>query len=364
MEQDIISYSFTPIVLLLFLGAAHGFYLTILALASVKEMKANLFMAFFLFAFSYSLLNAFLFESGYMIHFKFMMGTGMPFQFLIGPSFYLYVAFVLGEKKLFQPIDSLHFAPVVLTALAAMPYYLKPGIEKIADLGTSAVNVPIERAWYLGLQLLLTIIYLYFVFQLLAKHRKNDAGWLWLKNINTAFWVLTFIYLITTPLFFTIDSYLVEIRTFFQISISLFIHLVGFLILRKSHILGKIGRPKLESSLSTQQMEVLEARIKRYMMEQEPWLRSDFTLPELSEAIDSNSLYTSTVLNQSFGKHFNDFVNEYRVLRAKELLSKDEIKLFAVALESGFANKNSFNRVFKKFTGQTPSEYRKNQVTI
>ena len=292
------------------------------------------------------------------------MGTGMPLQFLIGPSFYFYVAYTLGEKKVFRKIDYVHFSPLIISALAALPYYLKPGIEKVQFIGSPVVDVPIERAWYLGLQLILTIMYLFFVYRLLAKHKKSDAGWQWLKNINTAFWVLTVIYLVTTPLFFTINQYLVEVRTAFQISLSLFIHLVGFLILRQSHILGRIGKQKPDLNLNAKLMDDLSQRVTSFMSKEEPWLQSDFTLRQLSDAIESNSLYTSTVLNQSFGKNFSDFVNGYRLDRAKELLVKNELKLFAVALESGFANKNSFNRVFKKLTGMTPSEYRENQVTI
>jgi len=216
-------------------------------------------------------------------------------------------------------------------------------------MGSPVVNVPIERAWYLGFQLLITIVYLFFVFRLLQNNQRKDQGWKWLKNIQMALWILSGIYAVTTPLFFILSNYLVLIRSIFQISISLFIHLLGVLILRESHILGNIGKNKKNDlSLNDQLVENLKQRISTFMNDGKPWLKSDFSLRELSHAIDSNSLYTSTILNQSFGQNFNDFVNNYRVEKAKELLEQNEMKLFAVALESGFSNKNSFNRVLRK----------------
>lgn len=362
--METVNGNFSLVVLLLFLGAAHGFYLTIIAIASVRHTKANLFLSIFLFAYSFNLFNAYLIESGYMLHVKFLMGTSMPFQFLVGPTFFLYVTHILRSNSTFRKVDWFHFTPAIVAAIVASPYYLKPAIEKVAYVSEPAVNLPIERAWYFGFQLFITTVYLILASRLFQAAKGKYEGWLWLKNTQTALWVLTGIYAVTSPLFFILDDYLVEIRSFFYLSISLFIHLVGFLMLRESHILGRIGRSKPELSLDRELITALKQKITSFMTEHKPWLNSDFTLREMSTAIESNSLYTSTVLNQTFGMNFNDFVNGYRVDYAKELLNRDEFKLFAVALESGFANKNSFNRVFKKLTGLTPSQYRENQVTI
>ncbi len=60
------------------------------------------------------------------------------------------------------------------------------------------------------------------------------------------------------------------------------------------------------------------------------------------------------------GKTFSEFLNEYRVNEVKEKLKTEDRSLqtiLAIALDSGFNSKASFNRVFKKHTGLTPSEY-------
>ena len=67
----------------------------------------------------------------------------------------------------------------------------------------------------------------------------------------------------------------------------------------------------------------------------------------------------SRVINSGFGQNFNDYVNEYRVREAERRLRDPRFRhytLLAVALESGFNSKSTFNRVFKKLRGATPSE--------
>ena len=58
--------------------------------------------------------------------------------------------------------------------------------------------------------------------------------------------------------------------------------------------------------------------------------------------------------------NFYDFINKYRVEEAKKLLIEDihNYKILAIAYEVGFNSKATFNRVFKKFTELTPSEFK------
>ncbi|GAA4277337.1 AraC family transcriptional regulator [Aquimarina mytili] len=62
------------------------------------------------------------------------------------------------------------------------------------------------------------------------------------------------------------------------------------------------------------------------------------------------------------GKTFVQFVNEYRLVHASKLLHEKQISITDICFESGFSNFSHFNKLFKKFTGRTPSEYR-NELT-
>ena len=60
-------------------------------------------------------------------------------------------------------------------------------------------------------------------------------------------------------------------------------------------------------------------------------------------------------------QNFFDYVNNYRVEEFKKLVNdpaKKDDKLIFLAYDAGFNSKSTFNTAFKKFTGQTPSDYR------
>ena len=68
----------------------------------------------------------------------------------------------------------------------------------------------------------------------------------------------------------------------------------------------------------------------------------------------------SEAINSGVGKNFNDFVNSYRVKEVEQMLQdgkQEQLSLLGIALECGFNSKATFNRVFKKMTGQSPSQY-------
>jgi AraC-like DNA-binding protein len=69
--------------------------------------------------------------------------------------------------------------------------------------------------------------------------------------------------------------------------------------------------------------------------------------------------HLSEVLNQHAGKNFNHFINAYRVKEVCEKLnSSSSLKVLDIAIQSGFSSKSTFNTIFKKFMGVTPTQYR------
>jgi AraC-like DNA-binding protein len=101
------------------------------------------------------------------------------------------------------------------------------------------------------------------------------------------------------------------------------------------------------------------ARLTKFMDTDRPYLVPELTLPQLAAQVGTNTSVLSRVINTGFGQNFNHYVNEYRVREAERLLRDpryQQYTLLAVALESGFSSKSTFNRVFKKLRGATPSE--------
>ena len=117
------------------------------------------------------------------------------------------------------------------------------------------------------------------------------------------------------------------------------------------------------SSLTEQQREAYMNSILAYMNTEKPYLDPDITQKNLSEQLQLSKHHLSEVINLNFGKNFQGLINLYRVEEAKHILENDtkNITMLAVAFDSGFKSKASFNRVFKEISGITPSAY-KNKI--
>ena len=102
-------------------------------------------------------------------------------------------------------------------------------------------------------------------------------------------------------------------------------------------------------------------RLDRRMRTDKPHLRPDLTVAALADAVGLTPAELSHVVNAGAGRNFNEFVNGYRVAEVQARLrdpDADRLTLLAVALESGFQSKATFNRAFRKETGTTPSAWR------
>jgi AraC-like DNA-binding protein len=102
-------------------------------------------------------------------------------------------------------------------------------------------------------------------------------------------------------------------------------------------------------------------RLIKFIDETKPYLDPDLTLTQLADALGLGRNQLSEMINAGLGINFYDFINKYRVEEVKHLLDdrkKQHIKIIAIAFEAGFPSKSSFNNIFKKYTGLTPSEYR------
>lgn len=84
-----------------------------------------------------------------------------------------------------------------------------------------------------------------------------------------------------------------------------------------------------------------------------------FTLLELADISGFSRTYFSALFKELNGVSPWDYINIKRVDKAKALLNGTDNTIISVASECGFANLSNFNRIFKKITGKTPSEYRK-----
>ncbi|MCU0426426.1 MAG: AraC family transcriptional regulator [Candidatus Kapabacteria bacterium] len=106
--------------------------------------------------------------------------------------------------------------------------------------------------------------------------------------------------------------------------------------------------------------EIHAEALRRCMEEQKPFLDNQLTVQKFAQVSSVPAHRVSEILNKELGVTFFDFVNQYRVEEWKRRIidASPSATVQEIAYQVGFHSKSSFYSAFKKFTGQTPSEYR------
>ncbi|ACA87328.1 helix-turn-helix domain-containing protein [Shewanella woodyi] len=107
------------------------------------------------------------------------------------------------------------------------------------------------------------------------------------------------------------------------------------------------------------------AQIKAYMQQHKPFLNPLLTLDSLASQLQLSPRVLSQIINRHFEQNFFEFINQYRISESQRLLSDAALKhttIIEIMDRSGFNSKATFNTLFKKRLGKTPSQYRKQQL--
>jgi adenylate cyclase len=97
-----------------------------------------------------------------------------------------------------------------------------------------------------------------------------------------------------------------------------------------------------------------------HLAEVKSYLNSDLSLRSLASELDIHPNHLSWILNNSIGKNFNEFINQYRIEAFKAIATNpnnSHLTIEGLAYESGFNSKTVFNTSFKKETGLTPKQF-------
>ncbi|MCI9383624.1 MAG: helix-turn-helix transcriptional regulator, partial [Lachnospiraceae bacterium] len=82
------------------------------------------------------------------------------------------------------------------------------------------------------------------------------------------------------------------------------------------------------------------------------------SLAEVAGYVNLNTEYFCRIFKAEVGTTFNNYLTEYRVKKAIELLEGTDLKVYEVAEKVGYTNLSYFSRVFKKVTGENPFVYK------
>lgn len=364
--------------LFIFLGIVQAFFLAFFFLSKQNRVvKANLFQGIMLISIALCVLEIFLNYTGYIKEVLYLVDFSETFSFLIGPAFYLMI--VSLTRGTVSKMHYLHFlfAPVYL--ILQLPFLLASNEVKYhaymhsyyPDFPHPHNVVKTQWFWVTDHHTEATLISLGF-YALLGLYEVIRA----FRMKKESFWKPV------SPTLRTLRSGLIQLVTFFVliIIVKLFnrndtgdhlfaayltipVYLTSFRVIRQSGFFRQTNlteQLKYKSSTLTedQQRAALE-KLKHIMDTEKPFLKPDFSLPQLADSLKLSVHVVSQVINNSLEKSFFEMTAEYRINIAKQLLKdRPNIKIEEIAEQVGYNSKSSFNTAFKKITGKTPSEFR------
>lgn len=140
-------------------------------------------------------------------------------------------------------------------------------------------------------------------------------------------------------------------------------------ILPPKHEIVKIEK-QLKSNFHINKMDKYVNEYKEivYTLKKEQWyLESELSLIDLSTYLNQSRTNISTIINNGGNITFYDLINSLRVEEMKKNLISNDSKyqnILEIAFKSGFNSKPTFQRAFKKITGKTPLQYKKEFIQV
>lgn len=337
-----------------------------------KHSQTNLVMGLLLIVLACSVaLNSYL-ELLIPTAFPYLHTLPEPFLLLIGPLFYQYIHLLSGSGR---PIGkaSIHMLPFVLVAAALV--YLMIGTPKIEP----GLLLDIAGATWLAIYF---HFWIYFILnRKILRIYKNElkAAYSTMEGVYQS-WVhyclhaLFICYSLLGVLFLLQHGIIfLPINRSLALVLAVMIYCIGYHILMRPELFAhapretaemkparrpqKYQKSGLRRASSTSEIE----KITRFMETRRPHVDPDLDLKKLAAGLQLSPHHLSQLINTELKTSFYDFVNSYRVNEAKRLLlneANQHLTVLHLAFEAGFPSKATFNRMFKKVTRQTPSQFR------
>jgi len=349
-----------------------------------KDLPSRM-LSFSLFTLNYAVLLIFLFESEYIFYTPFLFRTGPLFYYLMVPSFYLYLVFVLKKRKKLRWTDAFHLVPSIIYLIDFIPLFLSPIAYRLQVIN-SLVNhdqqtvLTFSEGWmmpsrvhFLG-PVVIGLVYIFFAARMLfhyynetIKNKQKQAILIWLATAVSLYFLLEVASLIIfffAPAHQWLLTTIAVLGFFFSMSLILFSkpYILYGAYLNDTDPAAETPKKQSQPNLQPEKIRELQRRFDNYINEQH-YLNPNTNLKEVASKLNIPSYVLSMFIHQAYQMHFNDVINSHRVKYISDGLTNEQwntLTLEAVAEIAGFNNRITFLNAFKKFTGFTPSQYVKN----
>jgi AraC-like DNA-binding protein len=370
--------------IIIILGIVQGTFLAyFFILRGCKGRVVNIYLGIILLLFVIHNLDFWATYSRFVLKAPYLLDISVSFTMAIGPLIYHYI-----RRSLINKPDSyfyLHYILFLFFFLYSLFFVLQPDVFKYnVFIISRSIDLPLKEVVLnhsfdpLGLRsradLLISaqlIVYLLLSYYIFNKHLKNnnikffgaaDAVISWLRNLLLASTVIILVAVIIQVLFSG-----GKVEYLLATCFTAFIYFISFNLLRGSAFLDQTLFPEkyLKSGLTEQMKIEYKKKIEQLMIEEKPYLNNLFSLNKLSKITGIPANQISQILNESFHQTFFEFLRHFRILEAKQLISKPEnsgINIEEIAYMVGYNSKSAFNKAFLGITGETPLSFKKKNI--
>jgi AraC-like DNA-binding protein len=294
----------------------------------------------------------------------FLLSTG-AFQLLAGPIFYYYCKSVAVSGFKHKLSDLINIFPFVLYVLFLM-------IIHIWTQYTPVLKIANRILWFL-----IIAEFIYYMI-LIKKHisdfnrelennfsTKDKIGLDWLNYVFVAILIVLMLYFFVFILVFHNANKIISVKIF-SIILSALIYFFGYkgLRLKPMVINSDVSKEKyLKSNLSQEYKSYWKDKLIQSLEKIKPHLDPELSLTKLAQITGLSENNLSQIINSELNTTFYDLINNYRIEEVKKIfLSKSEWNILDSAFAAGFNSKTAFNTIFKKKTGLTPTQFKKNII--
>jgi AraC-like DNA-binding protein len=375
--QETLALSF-----LYLLGGIQALFIAIyLLIKKNKNRQVSIFLSLILIGLFFTLYDYFVVHNNLYRDVSHFLMLSYIFQLAFAPLTYLLIKGIVFPTRNFKRIELLHFIPAVIFLLYGIfTFHIHPLEYKITyvehflqQTNTNAAGVnPLYQLFHL-LNAAQLIVYLAASLRCVKKYGISSdlKKPISIKKLKWFFWTIAgidIILLISTLrlryLIYSISQF--DIGLFLLIVLSLYLFYVAYFIILNHEIFERVTVKYESSSLSQSEKDNICGKLQKYITEEKPYYNTKMSIKMLSEQTDIPVRQLSQVINEEYGFNFYDFINYYRIKEAQELLVSEQGKQFSIlgiAYEVGFNSKSSFYSAFKKFTGVTPNQFQKQQIS-